>query len=59
MNLQTINTIVLIYVKQIINYMHVMSEQYYISTTYAKKKINSEYRTPRVLGVKNQTYKEN
>lgn len=58
MNLQTINTIVLIYVKQIINYMHVMSEQYYISTTYAKK-INKEYRTPCVLGVKNQTYKEN
>lgn len=38
MNLQTINTIVLIYVKQITNYMHVMSEQYYISTTYAKNK---------------------
>lgn len=62
MNLQTINTIVLIYVKQIINYMHVMSEQYYISTTYAKKKNqleNKKYRTPWVLGVKNQTYKEN
>lgn len=45
MNLQTINTIVLIYVKQIINYMHVMSEQYYISTTYAKKKkINKKIR---------------
>lgn len=44
MNLQTINTIVLIYVKQIINYMHVMSEQYYISTTYSKKKINKKIR---------------